>query len=103
MGRPYSEKFLLSLSSADSNQIGVQLGRLLVDANIPATYIASALGVTRMTVYSWMRGQDIRRPKRKVVEAIVDLMKKDFEEGILPVPSRFDAKLYVQDLVGTEI
>jgi hypothetical protein len=103
MTRPYSEQFLLSLTQADPNQIGVQLGRLCVEADIPATYIAAALSVTRMTVYSWFRGQDIRRPKRKEVEVLVDLMRQDFANGVLPVRSRFHAKSYVEQMAGIKI
>jgi|SRR6267154_4143806 len=103
MSRSYSEKFLLTLTQADPKQAGVQLGRLCVEANVPATYIAKALGVTRMTVYSWFRGQDIRRPKRKIVEAIIDLMQQDFMSGTLPAKTRFDAKAYVEQLAGIKI
>jgi hypothetical protein len=103
MSRPYSEKFLLSLSEADASQAGVQLGRLCVEANVPATYIAKALGVTRMTVYCWFRGQDIRKIRRKSVEVLVDLMRQDFANGVLPVKTRFDAKSYIEDLTGEKI
>jgi len=103
MSRPYSEKFLLSLSEADPTQVGVQLGRLCVDANIPATYIAKALSVTRMTVYSWFRGQDIRRPKRKQVEVLIDLMREDFANGILPAKDSIAAKRYIETMIGAQL
>lgn len=103
MARPYSQDFLVSLQSADERQIGVQLARLCVDANVPASYIATALDTTRMTVYSWFRGQDIRRKKRKTVEALVDLMKQDFESGILPALNRKAARAYVENLIGSPI
>ncbi len=103
MSRPYSDKFLLALSQADPTQLGVQLGRICVDANIPATYIAKALGVTRMTVYSWFRGQDIRRFKRKQVEVLIDLMREDFANGVLPAKDRIAARKYVEEMVGTQI
>jgi hypothetical protein len=103
MARPYSEKFLLSLAAADPTQVGVQLGRLCVEADIPASYIASALGVSRMTVYSWFRGQDIRLKRRKSVEVIIDLMKNDFAAGLLPAKTKFDAKLYIENMAGIKI
>jgi hypothetical protein len=100
MARPYSEKFLRELQNADDRQMGVQLARLCVDAGIPATYIAVALESTRMTVYSWFRGQDIRRKKRREVEVLIDLMRKDFKKGTLPVETHEEAKGYVEDLIG---
>lgn len=103
MARPYSQKFLNELAQADESQTGVILGRLCVDAGLPASYIAIALSATRMTVYSWFRGQDIRRKKRKEVEALIDLLRQDFQAGILPARSRADAKLYVESLIGGPI
>jgi len=103
MARPYSEKFLQELSLADDTQTGVILGRLCVDAGLPASYIAIALDATRMTVYSWFRGQDIRRKKRKEVEALIAVLQQDFAQGILPARSRADAKAYVESLVGGPI
>jgi hypothetical protein len=103
MERPYSEKFLLSLIKADPSQVGVQLGRLCIEAEIPATYIAKALDVTRMTVYSWFRGQDIRKTKRKEVEALIGLMRGDFANGRLPVKNRFEAKAYIEEMSGIKL
>lgn len=103
MSRPYGEKFLKTLYAADERQLGVQLGRLCVRANIPASYVAPALEVTRMTIYMWFRGQDIRAKTRKKVEAMIGLMKNDFDEGILPVKTNFDAKIYIEGLVGIKL
>jgi len=103
MARPYGEKFLKALYAADERQLGVQLGRLCVKANIPASYVAPALEVTRMTIYLWFRGQDIRAKTRKRVEVMIDLMTKDFDAGILPVKTNFDAKLYIEGLVGIKL
>ena len=65
MPRPYSDKFLRDLSeNAEENNIGVELGRLCVAAKLPASYVALALEASRMTVYSWFRGQDIRKKRR---------------------------------------
>ena len=103
MARPYSKKFLDELYEADIRQIGVQLGRLCVKCNIPATYVAKALGVSRITVYSWFRGQDIRARKRKEVEVMIDLMQKDLTEHVLPAKTMTDAKTYIEGLVGIKL
>ena len=102
MARSFSKKFLSSLETADDKQPGIVLGRLAVDAGIPATYIAKALGVSRMSVYSWFRGKDIRYKKRKEVEALISVMEKDFKDGVLPARTLYAAKKYVKDLTGDE-
>lgn len=103
MGRPYTEQFLKVLYAADTQQVGVQLGRLCVESNIPATYVAAALGVSRVTVYSWYRGSDIRMKKRREVEAMIRLLKQDTGAGILPAKTFVDAKLYIESLVGIKL
>jgi hypothetical protein len=100
MTRPFSKEFLTSLQTADEKQLGVQLGRLTVEACIPASFLAKALGVTRTSIYSWFRGQDIRHRKRKEVEVLIDLMKEDFKNGVLPVSTQEEAKKYIQELIG---
>jgi len=103
MPRSYSYKFLLALTNSDPTRLGVKLGRLCVDANLPAAYIAKALDVSRITVYSWFRGQGIREEKRKTVEAFIDLVNKDISIGIIPARTLFDAKLYIEGMVGKKI
>jgi hypothetical protein len=100
MTRPYSEKFLLGLIEADPSRLGVQLGRLCIDANIPATHVARALEVSRMTVYSWFRGKGVSENKRKVVEVFMKLIEEDLERGVLPAKTLFDSKLYIDAMVG---
>jgi hypothetical protein len=103
VARPYSEKFLLELTKADPNSLGVQLGRLCIDSNIPATYVAFALEVSRVTVYSWFRGQGVREGTRKRVEAFISILEKDLKEEILPAKTIFDAKLYIESITGGRI
>jgi hypothetical protein len=103
MSRPYSEPFLLALFKADENSLGVQLGRLCVQANLPASYIAVVLEVSRITVYNWFRAKDIRDKNKKSVETLIDLMKRDMEAGVLPAKTRIDAKMYLENLSGLRI
>lgn len=98
--RSYGEKFLLELRDADPTRLGVQLGRLCVDANLPALYVAKVLQVSKTTIYAWFRGQYIREQKRKTVEAFMALAKKDLESGVLPARSTSDAKDYLANMVG---
>jgi hypothetical protein len=104
MPRPYSDKFLRDLSeNAEENNIGVELGRLCVAAKLPATYVAVALEASRMTVYSWFRGQDIRKKRRKEIRVFIDILKVDTERGVLPVKDIQEAKVYIENLAGVRI
>lgn len=100
MPRSYDHKFLLDLQKADPNRLGVKLGRICVEANLPAAYVAKVLETSRTTVYSWFRGQGIREERRSKVETFIDLVEKDMKDGILPAASIIDAKLYLRELSG---
>lgn len=103
MPRSYSDKFIMELSKIDSDHIGVQLGKLCVEANIPATYVAVALETSRMSVHSWFRGQEIRKSKHKLISAFMNLVKQDMRQGRLPAKSHIDAKDYIEEMLGIEI
>lgn len=47
------------IKSADPQLLGVQLGRVCLNKDIPVSDVASFFGVSRMTVYSWFRGKSI--------------------------------------------
>lgn len=103
MPRSYSYEFLLALKDADPTRLGVRLGRLCVEANLPAAYVAKALEVSRMTVYSWFRGQGVNERKRAVVEAFMTLVEKDMDADKLPAASLFDAKRYIEGMIGKSV
>ncbi len=103
MARPYSEKFLLELSENTGEGLGVQLAKLCVKANLPATYVAVALETTRTTVYSWFRGQGIREEKRKTVETFIQLVREDLEKEVLPARNMLEARQYIEKVSGLTI
>lgn len=103
MPRSYSDKFIMELSKIGSDNIGVQLGKLCVEANIPATYVAVALETSRMSIHSWFRGQEIRKSKHKLISAFMNLVKQDMRQGRLPAKSHIDAKDYIEEMLGIEI
>jgi len=78
----------------------VQLGRICVEANLPALYVSKVLQVSKTTIYAWFRGQYIREEKRKVIEAFINLVKTDMQEGSLPAKNIIDAKMYLADMTG---
>jgi len=100
MARTYSDKFLIAMNQADPYRPGVALARACVEANLPAKYVAAALGVTRMTVYSWFRGKPIRDKNQRVVEVFTEIVEGDIVKGLLPAKSTIEAKQYIESVLG---
>jgi transcriptional regulator with XRE-family HTH domain len=44
---------------APSDMLGVKLGRLCIEHNIPVMEIANEMGVSRQAVYNWFQGTSI--------------------------------------------
>ena len=103
MPRSYSEPFLIELYKANPNRAGTALALACVKANIPAKYVAEALEVTRMTVFSWFRGKPIRHKNLLKVETLTDLIESDTAKGILPATSNAAAKAYIEEMIGKPI
>ena len=87
-------------SPADPHRPGVRLAKACVKANLPAKYVAEALGVTRMTVYSWFRGKPIRDKNQQVVDVFTELVEGDLQLGLLPVNNIQHGKKYIEDMIG---
>lgn len=104
MPRPYSDAFLRRLNDeAQEVTLGVELGRACIAANLPASYVAVALEATRATIYSWFRGQHIRKARRDNVRTFLALLRGDLERGILPAKTNLEAKTYLENLAGVRI
>ena len=103
MARPYGQKFIIALEKTKGDTLGLQLAKLCVRANLPATLVAVALEVSSTTVYKWFRGQGVRERKRKAVEVFIDLLKEDFESGVLPVANINAATDYIESMIGKKI
>ncbi len=100
MPRTYSQQFIEGLENANPQRAGIALAQACVKGNLPAKYVAYALEVTRMTVYSWFRGGHIRHKNLLKIEAITDLIESDTAKGILPAKNTAAAKAYLEDMVG---
>ena len=98
MARPYSQDFLANLYSLNPDNLGVQLAKLCVQANLPTLYIARKVGVSRYTIHSWFRGQYIRKTNKVKVEALMKEISKGLEENKLPVLSLSSAKQYLDSI-----
>ncbi len=55
--RGYSYDIVKAIQRADQTAPGVRLGAVCVDRNISVTDVATALGVSRQTVYWWFTGR----------------------------------------------
>ena len=100
MPRTYSQQFIEGLENANPQRAGIALAQACVKGNLPAKYVAYALEVTRMTVYSWFRGAHVRHKKLMKIESITDLIESDTAKGILPAKNTAEAKAYLEDMVG---
>ena len=100
MSRTYSEAFLIELHKANPHRAGIALALACVNANLPAKYVASALEVTRMTIFSWFRGKPLRHKNLIKVETLTDLIESDTAKGVLPARNTASAKTYLEDMVG---
>ena len=103
MPRSYSEPFLIELYKSNTENAGIALAMASVKANLPAKYVAIALGVSRMTVYSWFRGKPIRSGSLLCVQTFTDLVESDTAKGLLPALSINHAKLYIPDMIGVKL
>lgn len=98
MARPYSQDFLAKLQTMDPNNYGVQLAKLCVQANLPTLYVARKIGVSRYTIHSWFRGQDVRESNKVKANKLIEDIKKGFSNGKLPVTTLSEAKQYLDSI-----
>ena len=103
MARTYSQELIDEVNSRDPNNSGVALAQACIKANLPAKYVAVALGVTRMTVHSWFRGAPLREKNRRLVEVFTDLVESDTAKGLLPAKNMMEAKAYIEEMIGRPI
>lgn len=98
MARPYSGQFLIELDQADPERIGVQLARVCIKANLPATHVAKAFGVSRMSIHGWFRGKYVREKNYTKIKNFIDAVENDLKLGNLPARTPKFAKVYLESL-----
>jgi hypothetical protein len=98
MPRNYSEKFLIAVNKFDVDSLGVKLAKACVKANLPATFIADAFGVSRMTIHSWFRGKPIRDKNSKRVKEVLKIIDLGIINNTLPATTMQGAKNFADDL-----
>jgi hypothetical protein len=99
MPRSYSNKFLLTLSKPTAITTGHYLAKTCVKANLPASYVCTVFGISRMALHTWFRGGSIRPRRETTVDAFISLVEKDLLSGVLPAKNLKDAKEYIEDLL----
>jgi hypothetical protein len=103
MPRTYSQELIDLVNNSNPNKTGIALASACIKANLPAKYVAVALKVTRMTLYSWFRGSPIREKNRVLAEIFTDLVESDTAKGLLPAKNTAQAKAYLEDMIGEKI
>ena len=66
MSYGYSTRLVKLNEKADDRMLGVRLGRVCIDNDVPVLSVAMALGVSRQTVYNWFSGVTTPRAKLAV-------------------------------------
>jgi hypothetical protein len=74
MSYGYSQRLVFANQKADVNSLGVALGRLCIERNIPVNTIAEYLNVSRATIYNWFWG--VSSPSKQHSELIVSFVHK---------------------------
>jgi hypothetical protein len=59
MPKGYSLLMAEEIKSADPKLLGVKLGRVCLNKDIPVSDVADFFDVSRMTIYSWFRGKSV--------------------------------------------
>jgi len=62
MGYGYSIRLIQLNKAADRKLLGVRLGKLCIQHDVPVSSVATKLGVSRQTVYNWFIGTTSPRP-----------------------------------------
>lgn len=81
----YTSKTYHAIERADIRMLGVQLGAVCVDANIPVQVVARWLKVTRQAVYYWFTGTtEVAIKHRERVAHIVKVLNAALDANDLP-------------------
>lgn len=102
MPRPLSRQLLDQLENAEDS-LGVSLARLCIRAKLPILYVSVMLGVTRMTMHTWIRGGKIRADHKNKVEKFMQLVEDDIQSGVLPKKTLDESREYAEAFAGRPI
>jgi len=69
----YTLAIIKKNAEADQSKIGVQLGRICIEKNVPVYTVASYFGMTRAGIYYWFCGE--REPRKVNAKEIEEFIK----------------------------
>jgi len=95
MVRPHGGKLLSTLETQDG--LGIELGRVCIDAKLPMKQVGLALGVSRFTIHKWFLGSVIANRYHAVIEAFISQVRSAMEVGRLPAKDWQDARKYFDE------
>lgn len=103
MSGKYSAELIATVRSLHVRSLGQDLAYLCIEGNLPATYVAQVLGVTRVTLHAWFRGKEIKAHRVPKIEAFIRLLTHDLEKKVLPVTTLEQARAYLQEMCDEPI
>lgn len=72
MSKGYSLRLLEANKEADQKKLGVRLGRLCIQHDVPVQVVANNLKVSRTTIYNWFVGSaEPHTDSRPMVESYI--------------------------------
>jgi len=77
MSYGYSSRLIEQNKKADDTLLGVQLGRVCIQRDVPVSDVASHLGVTRQTIYNWFCGVNSPRAESEKIKEIISSLAAD--------------------------
>lgn len=100
MARSLSRKLLARIDSDEGETLSMQLAKTTVAAKLPAMYVATMLGVSRMALHSWFRGGEMRPSRWPKVQEFIELIEDDIHAGVLPKETLAETKEYAEGFSG---
>lgn len=77
MSYGYSNRLIELNKKADDSSLGVQLGRVCIDRDVPVSDVAVHLGVSRQTIYNWFCGVNAPRAEVEKIKEIISSLVAD--------------------------
>ena len=103
MPKSYSPEYVRAIHSVGlHDNLGVQLARACIKANLPIIAVSKLLGVSRMTVHTWFRGGDMRDKSAEMVKTLLKVIEADTARGVLPLAGFKEARAYVREFFKEE-
>lgn len=78
MSYGYSQRLVEANRNADTNSLGVALGKLCIELGVSVNEVAKRLDVSRATVYNWFWGTSVPDAKRsdRIAKLMLSLKKR---------------------------